>query len=77
MKQSKLQSLVESVITVGSGLIVAVIIQLLIFPLYDHYLADLMNLNNAPLGYFQGSESTPIQRELYGPSFRVGLQYDF
>ena len=35
MKQSKLQSLVESVITVGSGLIVAVIIQLLIFPLYD------------------------------------------
>ena len=40
-------------------------------------LADLMNLNNAPLGYFQGSESTPIQRELYGPSFRIGLQYDF
>jgi len=40
-------------------------------------LADLMNLNNAPLGYFQGSKSTPIQRELYGPSFRVGLQYDF
>ena len=35
MKQSKLQSLVESVVTVGSGLIVAVIIQLLIFPLYD------------------------------------------
>ena len=35
MKQSKLQSLIESVITVGSGLIVAVIIQLLIFPLYD------------------------------------------
>jgi TonB-dependent receptor len=40
-------------------------------------LADLMNLNNAPLGYFQGSEKTPIQRELYGPSFRIGLQYDF
>jgi len=40
-------------------------------------LADLMNVNNAPLGYFQGSSSTPIQRELYGPSFRVGLQYDF
>jgi len=36
-----------------------------------------MNVNNAPLGYFQGSSSTPIQRELYGPSFRVGLQYDF
>ena len=35
MKQSKLQSLVESVVTVGSGLIVAVIIQLLIFPLYN------------------------------------------
>ena len=35
MKQSKLQSLIESVITVGSGLIVAVIIQLLIFPLYN------------------------------------------
>jgi TonB-dependent receptor len=40
-------------------------------------LADLMNLNNAPLGYFQGSASTPIQRELYGPSFRMGVQYDF
>ncbi|MBT4282625.1 MAG: TonB-dependent receptor [Candidatus Marinimicrobia bacterium] len=40
-------------------------------------LADLMNLNNAPLGYYQGSESTPIQRELYGPSFRMGFQYDF
>jgi TonB-dependent receptor len=40
-------------------------------------LADLMNVNNAPLGYFQGSSSTPIQRELYGPSFRLGLQYDF
>ena len=35
MKQSKIQSLVESVITVGSGLIVAVIIQLLIFPFYN------------------------------------------
>ena len=35
MKQSKIQSLVESVITVVSGLIVAVIIQLLIFPLYN------------------------------------------
>jgi hypothetical protein len=35
MKQSKVESLIESVITVGSGLVVAVIIQLLIFPLYD------------------------------------------
>ena len=34
MKQSKIQSLIESVVTVGSGLVVAVIIQLLIFPLY-------------------------------------------
>lgn len=40
-------------------------------------IADLMNLNNAPLGYYQGSESTPIQRELYGPLFRMGFQYDF
>ena len=35
MKQSKIESLIESVITVGSGLVIAVIIQLLIFPLYD------------------------------------------
>ena len=35
MKQSKLQSLGESFITVGSGMIVALAIQLLIFPLYD------------------------------------------
>jgi hypothetical protein len=35
MKQSKIQSLFESFITVGSGLIVAIMIQLLIFPVYD------------------------------------------
>jgi len=35
MKQSKLQSLGESFTTVGSGLVIAVIIQLLVFPLYD------------------------------------------
>ena len=35
MKQSKFHSFMESCITVGSGMIVALAIQLLIFPLYD------------------------------------------
>ena len=35
MKQSKFHSFMESSITVGSGMIVALAIQLLIFPLYD------------------------------------------
>ena len=35
MKQSKFQSLIESVVTVGSGFFVALGVQLLIFPLYD------------------------------------------
>ena len=49
MKQSKLQSLVESVITVGSGLIVAVIIQLLIFPLYDIEITLFENIQLATI----------------------------
>lgn len=35
MKQSKFQSLIESFTTVISGFFVALIVQLLIFPLYD------------------------------------------
>jgi hypothetical protein len=49
MKQSKLQSLVESVVTVGSGLIVAVIIQLLIFPLYDIEITLFENIQLATI----------------------------
>jgi len=39
--------------------------------------ADFMNLTNAPLGYFVGTSDTPIQRELYGPTIKVGINYDF
>ena len=49
MKQSKIQSLVESVITVGSGLIVAVIIQLLIFPLYNIEITLFENIQLATI----------------------------
>ena len=49
MKQSKLESLFESVITVGSGLIVAVIIQLLIFPLYDIEITLFENIQLATI----------------------------
>ena len=35
MKQSKFQSLIESFTTVISGFLVALVVQLLIFPLYD------------------------------------------
>ena len=49
MKQSKIQSLVESVVTVGSGLIVAVIIQLLIFPLYDIEITLFENIQLATI----------------------------
>ena len=49
MKQSKLESLIESVITVGAGLIVAVIIQLLIFPLYDIEITLFENIQLATI----------------------------
>ena len=49
MKQSKLESVIESVITVGSGLIVAVIIQLLIFPLYDIEITLFENIQLATI----------------------------
>ena len=49
MKQSKLESLFESVITVGSGLIVAVIIQLLIFPLNDIEITLFENIQLATI----------------------------
>ena len=35
MKQSKFYSFIEACTTVGSGMLVALAIQLLIFPLYD------------------------------------------
>ena len=35
MSQSKFQSFIETCTTVGSGMLVALAIQLLIFPLYD------------------------------------------
>ena len=35
MSQSKFQSFIETCATVGSGMLVALAIQLLIFPLYD------------------------------------------
>ena len=44
MKQSKFQSLIESFVTVGSGLIIAVLIQLLIFPLYDIEITLFQNI---------------------------------
>ena len=49
MKQSKIQSLIESFVTVGSGLIVAVIIQLLIFPLYDIEITLFENIQLATI----------------------------
>jgi hypothetical protein len=49
MNQSKIQSLIESVVTVGSGLIVAVIIQLLIFPLYNIEITLFENIQLATI----------------------------
>ena len=49
MKQSKFQSLIESVVTVGSGLIIAVLIQLLIFPLYDIEITLFENIQLATI----------------------------
>jgi hypothetical protein len=34
-RQSKLQSFIEAIVTVGSGFFVALGVQLLVFPLYD------------------------------------------
>ena len=44
MKQSKFQSLIESVVTVGSGFFVALAVQLLIFPLYDIEISLFQNI---------------------------------
>ena len=49
MKQSKLQSLGESFTTVGSGLVIAVIIQLLVFPLYDIEITLFENIQLATI----------------------------
>ena len=44
MNQSKLQSFIEACTTVGSGMLVALAIQLLIFPLYDIQITMFENL---------------------------------
>ena len=44
MKQSKFQSLIESIVTVGSGFFVALGVQLLIFPLYDIEISLFQNV---------------------------------
>ena len=44
MKQSKFQSLIESVVTVCSGFFVALGVQLLIFPLYDIEISLFQNV---------------------------------
>ena len=44
MKQSKFQSLIESIVTVGSGFFVALAVQLLIFPLYDIEITLFQNI---------------------------------
>ena len=44
MKQSKIQSLVESFVTVDSGFFVALGVQLLIFPLYDIEISLFQNV---------------------------------
>lgn len=41
--------------------------------------ADLININNSPLEYYQGDpdNNLPIQRELYSFGARFGIKYDF
>jgi len=39
--------------------------------------ADIVNLNNSPLLFYQGDETKPIQRELYYQGYRVGAKFDF
>ena len=44
MKQSKFYSFIEACTTVGSGMVVAIGIQLLIFPLYDIHITMFENI---------------------------------
>ena len=44
MKQSKFHSFIEACTTVGTGMLVALAIQLLIFPLYDIQITMFENL---------------------------------
>jgi TonB-dependent receptor len=39
--------------------------------------ADLLNITNTPMVYFQGDSEFPIQRELYSWGARFGIKYDF
>ena len=39
--------------------------------------ADVVNLNNSPLVYYEGSEETPLQREYYSQGFRMGAKFNF
>ena len=49
MKQSKIQSLSESFTTVGSGLVIAILIQILIFPLYNIEITLFENIQLATI----------------------------
>ena len=44
MKQSKFYSFIEACTTVGTGMLVAIAIQLLIFPLYDIHITMFENI---------------------------------
>ena len=44
MKQSKFHSFIEACTTVGSGMVVAIAIQLLIFPLYNIHITMFENI---------------------------------
>ena len=39
--------------------------------------ADIVNLNNSPMIYYQGGEDFPIQREIYSQGFRMGAKFNF
>src|SRR5262249_10627160 len=38
-------------------------------------LVNVLNLNNAVFGFYQGSKRFPIQREFYGRTFSLGLRF--
>jgi hypothetical protein len=40
-----------------------------------HFIVSGLNLTNEVLGFNQGSEIYPIQREYYKPSYIFGLRY--
>ena len=38
-------------------------------------LVNVLNINNAVFGFYQGSKRFPIQREFYGRTISLGLRY--